>query len=346
MNEGQMHTCRVKDMPACPATMTYELATVSPFTNFHEASRSVLEHLHQVLGFNLWMVTRTEGEDWIVLEADDHGYGVKQGDVFRWTDSFCSRMVEGLGPCIAPRADDIPAYLEAPIGQQVEIGAYVGVPLRWNDGELFGTMCAIHPTERPASIAQQLPLVEVFARLLSSVLKADLDAEEQRRCADRAQVEAMTDELTGLYNRRGWQRLIAMEEARCRRYGHPACMISIDLDGLKFVNDRLGHARGDELLRAAAEGILAELRAQDVAARLGGDEFAVLAVECDAQGIEDLQSRIQQALSERKVEASLGVAACKPSNSFSTTWDLADQSMYEEKRARTQMPKSLAALIA
>lgn len=87
------------------------------------------------------MVTRTEGEDWIVLPAEDRGYDVKEGDVFRWTDSFCSQMVEGRGPCIAPQSDLIPAYANAPIGQQVSIAAYVGLPLT-EQMELRSERCA------------------------------------------------------------------------------------------------------------------------------------------------------------------------------------------------------------
>lgn len=88
----------------------------------------MLRLLHNRLGFDLWMVTRTEGDDWIVLHAEDHGYGIQDGTVFRWADSFCARMVEGEGPRIAPRSDAVPAYAAAPIGSQVRIGAYVGVP--------------------------------------------------------------------------------------------------------------------------------------------------------------------------------------------------------------------------
>ncbi len=65
------------------------------FTDFASASRAVLSYLHRKLGFKLWMVTRTEGEDWIVLDAEDHGYGVEAGTVFRWADSFCSCGEEG-----------------------------------------------------------------------------------------------------------------------------------------------------------------------------------------------------------------------------------------------------------
>jgi diguanylate cyclase (GGDEF)-like protein len=304
------------------------------YSSFHEAATDVLKHLHDRLGFNLWMVTRAAGNDWIVLEAVDHGYGVKQGDVFKWAHSFCSRMVEGKGPRIAPCSADVPAYANAPIGRQVPIGAYVGVPLSCDDNQLFGTMCAIHPEPRPAWITDELRTVELYARLLSSLLQAELKTAEEARGAERARAEAMTDQLTGLYNRRGWQELIKAEESRCRRYGHPACLVSIDIDYLKIANDTQGHAAGDSLLCRAAHAIREPVRVSDLAARLGGDEFAVLAVECDEQNAQFLMHRLRQAFLAHNVHASLGLAICSPADTFEAVWNAADMAMYEEKRQR------------
>lgn len=70
------------------------------------------------------MITRTEGDDWIVLQSEDNGYNVQPGQVFRWADSFCSHMVQGKAPRIAPRSGDIPLYVNAPIAKQVEISIY------------------------------------------------------------------------------------------------------------------------------------------------------------------------------------------------------------------------------
>ena len=305
-----------------------------PCTDFAAAAQTVLDFLHQRLSFGLWMVTRTEGDDWIVLQAEDHGYGVKAGSVFPWADSFCSQMVLGRGPCIAPRSAEIPAYAAAPIGRQVAIGAYVGVPLRREDGSLFGTLCAIDPAPQPAAITAELPLIQLLARLLCSILEADLKAAEQTRRAERAQVESLTDALTGVYNRRGWDQLVAAEESRCRRYGHPACVLSIDLDGLKNVNDTEGHARGDELICRAAQAVRRAVRDQDVVARIGGDEFAVLGTECDADGADRLRARLGAALTAANVEASLGIALRHPSLGLNHAMEEADKHMYASKNDR------------
>ena len=190
------------------------------FTNFEGAAQSALAFLHRRLGLRLWMVTRVQGDDWIVLNAEDHGYDVKDGTVFRWADSFCSRMVRGEGPRIAPRSDDIPAYVEAPIGRQVKIAAYIGVPMIGVDGSLFGTLCAIDPEAQPMLRDGELELVEMVAGLLGTLLRTEMQFAEEIRRAERAQVEALSDPLSGLFNRRGWSQLLAREEERCRRHGN------------------------------------------------------------------------------------------------------------------------------
>lgn len=305
----------------------------SPFQNFQEASRAALVFLHQRLGFALWMVTRTEGDDWIVLHAEDHGYGVAAGNVFRWADSFCSEMVKGNGPRIAHDSGDVAAYRDAPIGQQVPIQAYVGVPLTHSDGSLFGTLCAIDPARQPAAIAQEQGLIELLAAMLSTILQSELQAADEARRSERLALEAATDALTGLSNRRAWNELMAHEEERCGRYGHPAAVLVLDIDGLKRINDSAGHAAGDALIVRTAQALRTAARQNDVVARLGGDEFAMLAIECDRAGAEALLERTRRALREAGVSASVGMATRDPVSGLQAAWERADQAMYADKRS-------------
>jgi len=304
------------------------------FHDFETAGRAVLAFLRQRLGFGLWMVTRTEGDDWIVLQSEDHGYGVKPGAVFRWADSFCSEMVKGNGPRIAPDSDFVPAYAAASIGRQVAIKAYIGVPLRDAGGALFGTLCAIDPSPQPEAIAKEQALIELLAALLSTVLQAELKAAHEKRRSERLELDAETDSLTQLYNRRAWDRLLSTEEERCRRYGHPAVVLSIDLDELKQVNDTHGHAAGDALITRAADALRKAAREVDIIARLGGDEFCILGVECDLAGAEALLGRTRKALADAQVNASVGLAIRTPSGGLKGAWEAADQLMYIEKHAR------------
>ena len=303
-------------------------------TNFHAASKEVLQYLHSQYGFGLWMVTRTKGLDWIVLEAEDHGYSVKPGDVFNWADSFCSRMVRGEGPCIAPKSDEVTVYKEAPIGAQVQIGAYVGLPLRNVDGELFGTLCAIDPEPQPDELVNELPQIKLFSRLLETILVCEYRLNDEARRADRAEAKAMSDHLTGLFNRRGWNQLLTNEEARCQKYAHPATVLSIDLDELKATNDSQGHQAGDALLKKAASLLKDNVRRRDIVARVGGDEFLILAVECKECGASSLAERIQEILSSNGVAASVGFGLRKAKGTLQEASLAADEAMYVNKRER------------
>ena len=300
--------------------------------DFESAGKAVLAFLHQRLGFDLWMITRTEGADWIVLQAEDHGYGVNPGSVFRWTDSFCSEMVKGNGPRIAPRSEEIPAYAAAPIGKQVPIKAYVGIPLTRSDGSLSGTLCAIHPSPQPASIVDEQALLEMLGHMLSALLQAEFKTTEATRHTEQLKVESLTDAMTTLYNRRGWDQLILAEEARCRRFGHPAAVLMIDLDGLKAINDSQGHAAGDALIVRTGDVLKKVVRSVDIAARLGGDEFGIISTECNRAEGEVLLRRVREALAEADIQASVGFALRKPDRGLDVAWKEADQLMYAEKR--------------
>ncbi len=154
------------------------LGVATPFSDFGSAASGVLDLLHERLGFTAWLVTRVEDDQWVIEQARDEGYGLKAGDAYRFADTYCARMAEGLGPHFAPETSSIPCYAAADIGKELPIAAYIGVPLLHADGSLFGTLCAIDPAPQAPSVGQELPLVEVSGRLLSSFLEKD--AEERR----------------------------------------------------------------------------------------------------------------------------------------------------------------------
>ena len=147
--------------------------TAAPFADFDSASSEVLDFLHDRLGFALWLVTRVEEDQWVIEQARDEGYGVEVGDTYRFADTYCARMVEGLGARFAPEASAVPCYAAADIGKQLPIAAYIGVPLLRADGSLFGTLCGIDPAPQPPAVGDELPLVELSGRLLSSMLEKD-----------------------------------------------------------------------------------------------------------------------------------------------------------------------------
>jgi diguanylate cyclase (GGDEF)-like protein len=112
------------------------------------------------------------------------------------------------------------------------------------------------------------------------------------------QLNAVTDPLTGLYNRRLFGEGFEKELNRARRYGLPLGLVMLDLHRFKEVNDKHGHPRGDEVLRAAATTLKKALRTSDSAFRIGGDEFAVLLPQTDAEQALGLSRRIETVFSE------------------------------------------------
>jgi diguanylate cyclase (GGDEF)-like protein len=156
----------------------------------------------------------------------------------------------------------------------------------------------------------------------------------------QAKQEGMTDMLTGLMNRRGWDQAVKEAEARCRKENTNACVIVIDLDGLKKINDTEGHARGDEFIRRAGNALKIGARRDDILARLGGDEFACLAVGALPEHANEILKRLSTAMAKANVPASLGYAMRDLAGSIPAAFQEADQAMYTHKRARKAAAKA------
>src|SRR6202050_3228500 len=104
---------------------------------------------------------------------------------------------------------------------------------------------------------------------------------------------AALDQLTGLYNRRSGEQRLAEEISRAVRHARPLTLLVLDVDGLKKINDRLGHAAGDLLLRNFADRLQRAIRGSDLAVRLGGDEFMVILPECRAEEVTHALTRVE-----------------------------------------------------
>ena len=157
---------------------------------------------------------------------------------------------------------------------------------------------------------------------------------------------ALTDELTGLYNRRGFMVLAERQLKLARRSGRGLLLFFTDLDGLKRINDSFGHSEGDRALKRTAEALENSFRDSDVIARLGGDEFAALAIEASDFSETAIRSRLGECLksvssrdSRYSISVSLGAARFDPRSSTSLRALMlqADQAMYEVKRGSLKL---------
>jgi diguanylate cyclase (GGDEF)-like protein len=149
---------------------------------------------------------------------------------------------------------------------------------------------------------------------------------------------ALTDPLTGVANRRALLVAAEHEIARHRRAERPFAVVMIDLDGFKQINDRFGHAAGDDLLRDVAAALGEAMRGQDTVARFGGDEFCVLAPDTDAAGTEPLCERVIAAIrgvtaGMHHVRGSVGAAVFpEDGGQPGDLIDVADERLLEAKR--------------
>ncbi len=156
-----------------------------------------------------------------------------------------------------------------------------------------------------------------------------------------AEVEARatTDELTGLYNRRFIIDTLDREIARAGRHGESLSVIMADLDGLKQINDRLGHQAGDQAMRLAADALRSALRDIDYPARIGGDELAAVLPNCDEDGLAGVLDRLQRACRAQAAgegaacTISSGGAVLRADDGAHTLLGRADAALYEVKRA-------------
>jgi len=156
-----------------------------------------------------------------------------------------------------------------------------------------------------------------------------------------ALVSARHDPLTGAFNRGAMDQLLEREVSLAQRHQLDLSLLMVDLDGFKQINDRLGHAAGDEVLRQVADTISHRLRDSDVLCRYGGDEFVVVLPQTSREGSIEVAQRVldgirrlilQEDLQGFALSASLGLASLKPKEGREQLFARADQAMYQAKQ--------------
>lgn len=217
----------------------------------------------------------------------------------------------------------------------------------------------IYPLTENGRIAGTLTVIEdvtsrvLQERELSETVRKQEELIEALKHAENWLYEvSVTDELTGLYNRRGFLTLAEQQLRIAERTKRGFFLLFADLDGLKWINDRLGHTQGDTALLDMAGILKKTFRESDIAARMGGDEFAVLALEGRRENAEILAGNLQReiALFNRSqarpylLSASVGTVFCDPGepSDLETLLGQADRLMYEEKEKK---PRDVSAII-
>jgi diguanylate cyclase (GGDEF)-like protein len=180
-----------------------------------------------------------------------------------------------------------------------------------------------------------LKLLESFAATTSAAI-------QNARLHAKVQKLAITDPLTGLYNRRGFFELGRREIERVRRFGHPLSAIMLDIDHFKPINDTYGHQTGDQVLRALADRLNHNIRGVDILGRYGGDEFSILLPETDLRTARAIARRLRQGIADNPISTDDGLLSITISQGIAIAneempnlealLNLADAAMYAAKQ--------------
>jgi diguanylate cyclase (GGDEF)-like protein len=195
--------------------------------------------------------------------------------------------------------------------------------------------------EPPLTDTNETALAAEIERLRSALTRSAARIEELEQSAHE-------DALTGLLNRRGFERAFVRTIAYLKRYGGSAALIYLDLDNFKPVNDKYGHAAGDVVLREISRLIASSVRASDIVARIGGDEIALLLLNIDAiqtelkaRALEDRVANTEFVISgtELDIGLSAGVTMLSGGDKLEAAMQRADTAMYARKKERKNGPR-------
>jgi diguanylate cyclase (GGDEF)-like protein len=208
------------------------------------------------------------------------------------------------------------------------------IPLHGPEEEIIGVIWADEPEDRLVPTEERLQALRIFANQAASALTLATRFEQMRYLADH-------DPLTQLPNRRAFMRELDRDLTTAVERNSPLALIVLDLDGLKALNDRHGHATGDECLIRVGRLLRTELRPRDQAFRIGGDEFAILLPNTTELAAADVTARIAEWLergarsSVVRVEASFGIATRRAGQDTpDSLLRAADEAMYRVKHER------------
>jgi diguanylate cyclase (GGDEF)-like protein/PAS domain S-box-containing protein len=240
-------------------------------------------------------------------------------------------VMESGKPCILHEVDEKYNFFNEI--SKIHIRSWLGVPLIFQD-RIIGLL-AIDSSKPNHFTQEDSDIASVFADQVAVSL-------ENARIFEEAQSQAITDALTGLFNRRGLFQIGEFEFLRARRINRPFSAFIFDIDRFKKVNDQYGHATGDQILRSLAERCRTGSRAVDLVGRYGGEEFVVLLPETNLEAARLVAERLRQVImkdpfatdtGQLDIRISIGVAESDETDTLKTLIEKADMALYEAKRS-------------
>ncbi|WP_415896936.1 diguanylate cyclase [Neptuniibacter sp. QD72_48] len=260
----------------------------------------------------------------VVIASDQESNPYPAGvEITPDTNIFCKKVVQEGHELYVKNAQTDPTWDTNPEVADDGFSSYLGLPVQWPSGEPFGTICVMD-FESTDYRSEYLDLVSEFRDLIEADLRLLSQYEEISNLA-------MTDELTGLYNRRGFMSVATHYSVLAKRTGISLGLLYLDLDDLKGINDQQGHSSGDQALKHLAEAIRGAIRENDISARMSGDEFVVLAAAETQADLEKIAERINQNLKKNNLGVSIGSVILQGNQAIEYWLEQADSRMYQDK---------------
>lgn len=238
-------------------------------------TRPLLELLESVTGLESTYLTDVDeaaGRQRVRFARNTGSLQIPEGVEVDWDEALCRRSIEqGVA-----YTDAVPAlWGDSVAARELGITTYLSTPVHAPDGRLIGTLCAASRERRPLR-PDATQVLALFGRLIAQQLEREQLLQRLQSANDELNVQATTDALTGLPNRRAVREALQgrlREAALAQRQLHVGF---VDLDDFKAINDQHGHELGDRFLRAMAARLLATMRSGDLVGRYGGDEFVAI----------------------------------------------------------------------
>ncbi len=260
---------------------------------------SILSEACNTLELDIALVGEVTDDLYLIRHACDKAGRFAPGMELQLAKTPCRSVVETRATVFRPDLHRDPVLGGLSVVSRLSLQTYVGTPV-WIEDRLWGVLAFAGVAEHPASLKQEdLAFVELIAIWIGLL---------QRQAMQNARLErlALTDEMTGLPNRRAAESRLREEVAYAMRHARPFVLGLVDLDHFKLINDRYGHRVGDEALASFA-GVFAEhLRGEDWVARWGGEEFLVCLHTEDIRQAEGVIQRLREALKHQAFDTSIG----------------------------------------
>jgi diguanylate cyclase len=317
-------------------------------TSFQGLVRELLGMLELVTDLESTYLTKIDlkgSAQEILFSRNSKTMTIPEGLTVPWGDTLCKRAIdEGR-----PYTDDVAGcWGDSQAAKALGITTYASVPIRLEDGSLYGTLCGASSEKKPMT-ERGAQVLQLFAKLISQQIEKDLVLQELQAANEALRNQSYTDALTGLANRRSIMESLPRQFATAQRNKQRVVIAFIDLDHFKQINDQFGHDIGDAFLVEIARRLTAAIRVDDLLGRLGGDEFVVSGFATppgEAGSIDAVKRRLQAALQSRfdlpgisfeYLGASLGVITAEPGSATpAQALSDADAAMYLEKKTRKE----------